>query len=153
MFDTMIIDFFISRKRTRMTSFQPGETLSVKCKNSIFSMRNGYCTFVPEFETFTGAYMTSPVWQKIQAINLATGDAFFPMRALAMTDVVEIRRGSEIVPVPLPMASDHSVKTWTINGFKNQVYTITEENGRRTCTCLGFNFRRACKHLDARPIQ
>jgi len=97
--------------------------------------------------------MTSPAWQKNQAINLATGDEFFPMRTLAMTDIVEIKRGSEIVPVPLPMTSDHPVKSWTINGSKNQVYTITEKNGQRTCTCLGFNYRQTCKHIGARPIQ
>ena len=35
-----------------------------------------------------------------------------------------------------------------VPGSKGNVYHVTNETGRWTCTCAGFQFRRRCKHTD-----
>lgn len=39
-------------------------------------------------------------------------------------------------------------QTRTVTGSKGQRYYLTEERGHWTCSCPGFQFRGACKHVD-----
>lgn len=36
----------------------------------------------------------------------------------------------------------------TVKGSKGNVYTVTEEDGKVTCTCPGYTYRGHCKHVD-----
>lgn len=36
----------------------------------------------------------------------------------------------------------------TVMGSKGAVYEVTEQDGRVTCTCPSFTFRKSCKHLS-----
>lgn len=40
-------------------------------------------------------------------------------------------------------------KTIKVSGSKGEVYEVTLEDGRATCTCPAFTFRKTCKHLKA----
>lgn len=35
-----------------------------------------------------------------------------------------------------------------VPGSKGNIYHVTNETGRWTCTCAGFQFRRQCKHVQ-----
>ena len=37
-------------------------------------------------------------------------------------------------------------RTWTVKGSKGDEYTLTELNGKLSCTCQGFKYRGQCKH-------
>lgn len=41
--------------------------------------------------------------------------------------------------------TERSVK---VTGSRGDVYTVTENQGRWACTCSGFQFRSACRHID-----
>jgi hypothetical protein len=38
-------------------------------------------------------------------------------------------------------------RSWLVSGSKGAEYTVTELDGVRTCTCSGFRFRGACRHI------
>jgi hypothetical protein len=38
-------------------------------------------------------------------------------------------------------------RTRTVAGSKGAEYTVTELNGQVTCSCPGFKFRGACRHV------
>ena len=44
-------------------------------------------------------------------------------------------------------AEQPKVKSWSIAGSKGATYVVMETNGRFSCTCTGFQFRKSCKHL------
>lgn len=46
------------------------------------------------------------------------------------------------VPKVLP------IKTWTVKGSKDSLYQVRYEHGMWNCSCVGFGFRRKCKHID-----
>jgi hypothetical protein len=39
-------------------------------------------------------------------------------------------------------------KTWTVKGSKGDSYIVTRQNNLIQCSCVGFQFRRKCKHID-----
>jgi hypothetical protein len=39
-------------------------------------------------------------------------------------------------------------RTWTVAGSRGDSYTVSENNGEWSCTCAGFKFRGACKHVS-----
>lgn len=40
-------------------------------------------------------------------------------------------------------------KEWKVlSSNKDKFYTVREVNGKRTCDCDGFSYRRKCRHID-----
>ena len=72
-----------------------------------------------------------------------TGDANWPVRSIKADNVLDIEylEGSGTV-----LRND--VKVWTVKGSKGNEYLVTMDRGNYSCTCPGFGFRRACKHVD-----
>jgi len=40
------------------------------------------------------------------------------------------------------------VREWKIPGSKGGEYTVTLKGGNLSCECMGFGFRRKCKHVE-----
>jgi hypothetical protein len=38
-------------------------------------------------------------------------------------------------------------RVWEVKGSKGDVYKVSELNGNFSCTCSGFKFRGACRHI------
>lgn len=38
-------------------------------------------------------------------------------------------------------------KTWTVKGSKGDIYIVARSNNELKCNCVGFQFRRKCKHI------
>lgn len=41
---------------------------------------------------------------------------------------------------------DNEVKVFEVLGSKGEKYTVVKEGAKATCTCVGFQYRKACKH-------
>lgn len=47
------------------------------------------------------------------------------------------------------MPAKSELRTRTVSGSKGDLYTITMyPNGKETCTCMGYQYRRKCKHIS-----
>lgn len=40
-------------------------------------------------------------------------------------------------------------RVWVVKGSKGDEYKVSEINGNWACTCSGFKFRGACKHVQS----
>lgn len=41
-----------------------------------------------------------------------------------------------------------SGRTWSVQGSRGDVYTVTQEGLQFTCSCAGYKFRSRCRHTE-----
>ena len=46
-------------------------------------------------------------------------------------------------------APDVAEGSWTVAGSKGAQYTVSRHAGAWSCTCVGFGWRRKCRHVTA----
>ncbi len=121
-----------------------GNTVTVKVRNSLYDVRDRYANgYVgPEFNEYTGIVVHEK-WYGDDKIGLTTDMKHFPVRVLSRTNIVEVM-GAKVDYTPVKS----SRKTITVQGSKGNTYIVTKENGKATCTCPGFGFRKTCKHVQ-----
>lgn len=120
-----------------------GDTVTIKVKNILWPSRHLYATGVvsQEFNTYTGTIMREK-WFKVDEVGITTGNPDFPFRRIDRERIVAVNDAVvDFTQVP----ADREVRTFT--GSKGDVYTVTREGQRATCTCPGFSFRKTCKHI------
>lgn len=71
---------------------------------------------------------------------------FSPVREINLKNVVDLQYfdGTKATKSEV----DNAVKTLVVKGSKGDEYLVTKEGNKVTCTCVGFQFRKACKHLE-----
>ena len=123
-----------------------GSEVTVTVRNAMADFRHLYGSgVITEHVTFKGTVAPTERWQDAKGtLNLTTGIKSFPVRSIDMARVVSING----VKSKSVKAAVSKTRTWIVAGSRGQNYTVTEENGRRSCTCVGFGFRHQCKHLN-----
>ena len=69
-----------------------------------------------------------------------------PTRVIALGRVIRLEYADGSAAAKRAVAD--AVKVWQVEGSKGAVYTVTEEQGQRRCTCPGFQFRKTCRHVQ-----
>jgi hypothetical protein len=70
---------------------------------------------------------------------LATGDSIFPVRVIER---------SRIIGLSDAVVTEPKTKTFIVKGSKpGSTYTVTNDSSHWSCTCVGFGFRKDCKHI------
>lgn len=87
--------------------------------------------------TFAGVIMAKPKWLKPNEIAMSTGNPEFPMRVLQTQQIIGSKKSTET-----------KVRSFKVKS-KNKMYQVIVSNGNFSCNCMGFSFRRTCKHLVA----
>jgi hypothetical protein len=77
---------------------------------------------------------------------LTPRDRNMPTRVIALNRVIALEYADGSAAAR--KGTEPQVRVWQVEGSKGAVYTVTEEQGQRRCTCPGFVFRRACKHTQ-----
>lgn len=72
-----------------------------------------------------------------------------PLRQILMKNVINL----EYVDGTVAAKADASAPkddVWEVEGSKGKTYVVRKINGKVTCTCPGFQFRKSCKHSKAK---
>ncbi len=121
-----------------------GNEVTIKVKNVMWPVRHRYAnSYVgPEFNVYTGTIVREKFFSTDE-IGITTGDPRFPVRRIHRARIVEVG-GAKLDYTPVK--SDRITKT--VQGSKGNTYIVTAENGKATCTCQGYSFRKTCKHTQ-----
>ena len=119
-----------------MTSpFSVGDEVTIQVKPIVSVITSQYGV-----KTYSGKILPNPRWVDDDSFCISTGDTQFPFR------IIELAR---VVGLSLPSASVKQKKTETfiVSGSKGSSYTVTRDGSHWSCTCVGFGFRKDCKHV------
>lgn len=97
----------------------------------------------PDFIEYTGKVVKPYKWVTGGQFCI-TGDEKFPIRTISSDSVVDLKivKGSAT-------EVDDAVKIFKVKGSKGDTYTVTRNKGVYTCTCVGFQWRKSCKHITS----
>ena len=121
-----------------------GNTVTVKVRNSLYDVRDRYANgYVgSEFNEYTGIVVHEK-WYGDDKIGLTTDMKHFPVRVLSLANIVEVM-GAKVDYTPVKSSRE----TITVQGSKGNTYIVTKENGKATCSCPGYSYRKSCRHID-----
>lgn len=117
-----------------------GKVIKVSTFHPFFNIRNKY----------TGTVCASASYDDPQSFRLSTGDRQFPLRVIALDSVTELSyddgtKGSQTDKKKV------EVNAWQVksDSRKGGFYTVTRSGDHFACTCVGYGFRRSCRHVLA----
>ena len=95
---------------------------------------------VRDFNEYSGKILPNPKWVSSDVICLSTGDTAFPFRIIERERIVGLGAAAPV--------SASQTETFIIQGSKpGTTYTVTRDGSHWSCTCVGFGFRKDCKHV------
>jgi len=102
-----------------------------------------YCAgVIREWNQYTGTIVPNLKGFGNDVFCLSTGDAKFPVRVIEKARTTFYRaefEGATVIPTS---------KTFIVKGSKpGSSYTVTCDGSHWSCTCVGFGFRKDCKHI------
>lgn len=99
---------------------------------------------------YVGTVVRSERYDDPRSFRLTTGDKSFPIRVIDLDHVVSLvyedgSKGSQSVQKKIEVTS------WEVksDSRKGGYYTVTREGSHFSCTCIGFGFRKSCRHVLA----
>ena len=121
-----------------------GDTVTIKVLNALWEARDRYANgwVGPKYTEYTGTVVHQK-WYGDDKIGLTTDMPHYPVRVIDKARIIEVM-GAKVDYVPVKSARE----TITVKGSKGKTYIITKENGKTTCTCTGYQFRKTCKHVQ-----
>jgi hypothetical protein len=115
-----------------------GETVSIRVRDP----RNAavYASgVVNQFNEYTGKILPNPKWVSSDSICISTGESHFPFRIIDRERIIELGESVAIAT---------RSETFIVQGSKpGSTYTVTRDGSHWSCTCVGFGFRKDCKHV------
>lgn len=96
--------------------------------------------YEPETVRYVGELLDNPKHVADDCLVLS-GDGFISYRVIPLRDLISVN-GDPIHVEPVKKS-----ETWMVKGSKNQEYVVTRDQNRWSCTCVGFQFHKDCKHI------
>jgi hypothetical protein len=119
-----------------------GQTVTIKVENVMWPARDRHADGVvgPEFNIYTGTIVREK-WFDADEIGITAPGSGFSFRRIQRRRIVAV---NEQTVDYTPIKSERV--EITVQGSKGNTYVVTKENGKASCTCAGFQFRKTCKH-------
>ena len=97
---------------------------------------------------YNGVVVASAKYDDPQSFRMATGDRDYPIRIISL-DAVTSLTFSDGSSAKVSEKKKIEVLSWNIksDSKKGGTYTVTREGNHFSCTCIGFGFRKSCKHV------
>lgn len=105
--------------------------LNVRFRSNYLFSETGYDESIIE-----GTVVKTPSYIEYDAVAVKTDNPEFPFSVVPLRSVVGY--------VP---SVDNSIETHEVVSGAN-TYLVTVKGGKVSCSCVGFQFRRYCKHSD-----
>lgn len=97
---------------------------------------------VREWNTYVGTIVPNLKGFGDDVFCMTTGDPVFPVRVIEKARC-NIYRAQFAAATATP-----TTKTFIVKGSKpGSSYTVTSDGSHWSCTCVGFGFRKDCKHV------
>jgi len=120
--------------RLRQTMYAIGQDITIQVK-AVKTNTPG-----PNINTYTGKVLPNPRWVGPDCLCLSTGRTDFPFRIIDLDRII----GSGYVS----NTTKTDRTTFIVAGTKpGSSYTVTRDGKHWSCTCVGFGFRKDCKHV------
>jgi hypothetical protein len=121
-----------------------GNEVTIKVRNALYDVRDRYANgYVgSEFNEYTGTIVHEK-WYGDDKIGITSDACGLPVRVIDRARIVEVG-GAKLDYTPIK--SDRITKT--VQGSKGNTYIVTAENGKVSCSCAGYSFRKSCKHTQ-----
>ena len=119
-----------------------GDVVTLRVLNANGDKSHLYASdVIRQVSEYTGKILPNPKWISSDCICLSTGDTLFPFRIIDRERIVNL--GAPVAAVSKPRT-----ETFIVNGSKpGSTYTVTRDGSHWSCTCVGFGFRKDCKHV------
>lgn len=115
-----------------MYSIGSNASIHVRFKSNNLFSETGYDDAIIE-----GVVVKTPSYIEYDAVALRTDNPDLPLSIIPVSKIVGY----------VPTTTKKTIETHLVTSGAN-TYTVTVDSGKVTCSCVGFQFRRYCKHSD-----
>lgn len=124
-----------------MDMLQVGNDVVIKVKHPLWDVRHLYARGVagPEFEYYSGTVIQYK-HSNPDEITITTSDPRVAFRRIHRSRIVEVNDNKH------EYVAAKARETIVVQGSKGDSYIVTKENGKVSCTCAGYSFRKSCRH-------
>lgn len=95
--------------------------------------------------TLTGAVLASPKWLTSDQIAVSNPKHPNGFSVITLNKVIDIKTAEGAITLDKPT---EDYKEWQFSGSKGNNYLVIRQKGKYNCTCLGYQFRKHCKHVE-----
>jgi hypothetical protein len=92
-----------------------------------------------------GQIVSNQKWVPVGSFSVTTGMKEFPIAVIAIRNLVKIEHAGKTLSAKIKKTA---AKTWKVKSSRgNEIYTVINNSGAWSCTCVGFQYHRKCKHI------
>lgn len=128
---------------------KPAVGSNITVKTSWHDLYKGYASFIPREHTISGVVVKSERHDDVDSFRLATGRSGYPISIISVDRIVDLVYSDGTV-AKKENKPQISVAQWEVksDSRKGGSYIVTLINGHYECNCLGFTYRKFCRHVN-----
>ena len=119
-----------------MMKFTIGQTVDLRVKSySYLYKKEGWIE-----RQIKGKIVPSPKWLDMDYVSVHTGNSQYPVSHVNKQNIVGFDLAQDRIESRIFKVRSKK---------KGSIYNVISSNGQVTCDCIGFQYRKTCKHSEA----